>query len=126
MYKYVVGVWNTTSDDNEVVTANTLDLPKGEVMDMEIQVLLNSGQEANLTGTTITFRLVDSNLSPLYSVSTSDGDRIGRASLTINLPAHFQPGTYYWDMWLTSGDLRYQIKPMAAFRLNATSRAFAN
>lgn len=126
MYKYVVGVWNTTSDEDEVVTANTLDLPKGEAMDMEIQVLLNSGQEANLVGTSVTFRLVDYNLSPLYSVSTSAGDRLGRAALTINLPAYLQPGTYYWDMWLTDGDRRYQIKPMAAFRLNATSRAFAN
>jgi hypothetical protein len=59
MYKYIVGVWNIAEDDNEVVTANTLDLPKGESMNMEVQILLNSGQEASLVGTTLSFRLVD-------------------------------------------------------------------
>ena len=126
MYKYIVGVWNVTDDDNEVVAANTLDLPKGESMNMEVQILLNSGQEASLVGATLSFRLVDYNLSPLYSTSTTQGDRLGRATLDVNLPAYIEPGTYYWDMWVESGGRRYQVKPLAAFRLNITSRAFAN
>lgn len=126
MYKYIVGVWNVTEDDNEVVTANTLDLPKGESMNMEVQILLNSGQEASLIGTTLSFRLVDYNMSPLYSTSTTHGDRLGRATLDINLPAYIAPGTYAWDMWIESGGRRYQVKPLAAFRLNDTSRTFAS
>jgi hypothetical protein len=126
MYKYIVGVWNIAEDDNEVVTANTLDLPKGESMNMEVQILLNSGQEASLVGTTLSFRLVDYNMSPLYSTSTTQGDRLGRANFDINLPAYIAPGTYSWDMWIESGGRRYQVKPLAAFRLNDTSRTFAN
>lgn len=118
MYKYVVAVWNNSGDRDEVTTANTITIPKGENLSLEVQVLDSDGIEVNLTGLTVTFRLADFNLAPIYNVSASNGTRTGKITLDIVPPAYLPSGTYSWDLWMVDGSTRYQIKPLGAFKID--------
>ena len=117
MYKYVVAVLTNTADPDEVISANTISVPKGENLTLEVQVLNSDGFEVDLTGKSVAFRLADFNLAPIYNVSGSDGSRTGRIVLSVNLPAYLPSGTYSWDLWMSVGSAKYQIKPMGAFKL---------
>lgn len=121
MHKSVQAVWQIREQGDELATPTTLEVPKGERLVLAVEVLRNDGTIPDLRSCTVTFRMVDFNLSPVYRVSAA-GNLLGWVSLTANLPAAIMSGTYSWDLWLeTSTNERYQIKPLGAFRLSDTT-----
>lgn len=120
MYKSVDVVWQSSQYGAGTPQGYTVEVPKGERLNLVVDVTNNDGTIPDLRTGTVTMRLVDYNLSPIYNTSAT-GSIAGVAELTVNLPASIQSGTYSWDLWLTINSVRYQLMPLSAFRVTDTT-----
>ena len=120
MFKSVNLVWQNSQYGTDVPRGYTVELPKGERLDLIVSVKNSDGTIPDLRTGTVSCRLVVYDLSPVYSTS-APGTTTGTAELAITLPASLRSGTYSWDLWLTIGGVRYQLMPLSAFRVVDTT-----
>lgn len=120
LYKTVDVVWQRDRYGTDRPQGYSVEVPKGERLNLVVAVKSNDGSIPDLRTGTVAMRLVDFNLSPIYNTSASGGIS-GVAELTVSLPASVQSGTYSWDLWLTIGSARYQLMPLSSFRIVDTT-----
>lgn len=102
---------------------HAIEVPHGEGVTLSGQVYRDDLTIPDLTGLTITFRIVTpTSGSKLYEATSTNGDRHGRFTLTATPPTSIQPGTYHWDLWLSLGGAPYQIMPLSAWNVHLSSR----
>lgn len=120
MYKTVDVVWQQDRYGTDQPQGYSVEVPKGERLNLVVAVKSNNGTIPDLRTGTVAMRLVDFNLSPIYNTSAV-GNISGVAELTVSLPASVQSGTYSWDLWLTIDSVRYQLMPLSSFRVVDTT-----
>lgn len=116
MFQTVDVVWQNTQFGEGTPQGYTVSVPKGERLNLVVAVKSSDGTIPDLRTGTVTMRLVDFNLSPVYSQGAT-GTLTGSAEITINLPASIQAATYAWDLWLTIDSVRYQLMPLSVFHV---------
>ena len=101
----------------------TIQVPHGESVALVGKVHRDDLTFPNLSGATITFRLVTyASGAKLYETTSTNGSRDGDFTLTVALPTSIQPGTYAWDLWLSLDGALRSIHPLSAWKSLLSTR----
>lgn len=108
----------------KVERGRTITIPKGEHISLTAYVLDEYNAVYPLSGCTVRMRIMLENSIAVAIVltSTMQQELLGIAVAEVDLNRSIEPGTYWYDVWLTDPDgNQFRIYPAAAFVLLQSS-----
>jgi hypothetical protein len=101
----------------------TLELPRGQVLLLEMHVTNRDGTVYDLSTATVTVRVFhnQTKIKEVTAISSAAGVRLGVASATISLARSVEPGSYWFEVWLTDNSVANRIYPATSLLLLTTT-----
>jgi len=102
----------------KVERGRTITIPKGEHISLTAYVLDENNAVCDLSGCTVRMRIMQDNAlrTTITLTRTAQQALLGIATAEVNLGSSLEPGTYWYDVWLTDADSNLsRIYPACAF-----------
>lgn len=102
---------------------STIDLPRGEPLALNLTIFEEALFPRNLANDTIVVRVFreEQKVGEWATTSTGAQERIGRANALVRFNRSVEPGTLWFEIWLTNDGNSTRIYPATALRLLETT-----